>query len=116
MSIVQDLTSAPVESLLTLKPDDIYDALMQEIEPDLVSAQQATLKVKYADETPEAKAERAARYEAAFTEYDKRYEAFEQELQTKVRMYQKSAMQTVEQNTKDREQDDLTAIESSLAA
>ena len=55
---------------------ELYDQIMEQIEPELTSAQAPLLGEKYKDETPEQAASRAARYEKAFAEYRKRFAAF----------------------------------------
>lgn len=116
MPTLTELTGEPLDALLTLDPDVIFDAIMQEIEPELVSSQKDVITEKYKDETPEEKQARGDRYAKAFEEYDKRYAQFELELQSKVHAYKSSAMKSVEQDSRQNEVQDLAALESSLAA
>ncbi|MFA6038909.1 MAG: hypothetical protein WCV62_05255 [Candidatus Peribacteraceae bacterium] len=62
----------------------IYDALMAQIEPDLVTATIPTLENTYKDETPEQNAERRKRYLAAFAKYDRAFAALTKELREAV--------------------------------
>ncbi len=51
-------------------PEWLYDSLMEQIEPELMSATIETLEKKYANETEKEKEARALRYEEAFKLYD----------------------------------------------
>ncbi len=61
------------DEVLALLPtgEQVHDALMGTIEPDLVSANLLMLKEKYKDETPEERKERIVRYKTAIQKYDK---------------------------------------------
>lgn len=50
----------------------LFDAVMAEVEPDLMRKNIDTLSKKYEGETPEQKTSRATRYTAAYTEWKKR--------------------------------------------
>ena len=56
--------------------EEMYDQIMSQIEPDLVTAQLPLLKEKYKDETPEQAKARADRYNRAFAEYEKQFAAY----------------------------------------
>lgn len=53
----------------TLSPQQFYDLIMAEIEPELVSTQVPLLDEKYKDETPQQAAERTERYNRAFEKF-----------------------------------------------
>lgn len=75
---------------------EIYDAIMAEIQPELTSAIYPTLAEKYKDETEDDRAARMKRYEEAFAEYDKRYAVFLQKVNTDVHEMKKSARDAAE--------------------
>jgi len=74
----------------------IYDAIMEVIEPELVTDNIPRLKALYAQETPEAKKARIGRYKAAFKEYDRCYAAYVADVDRKVRACAKTAREDTE--------------------
>lgn len=54
-----------------LNPREVYDLLMAQIEPDLVTASIPGLKAKYKDEKPAERKARGKRYKEAFAKYEK---------------------------------------------
>lgn len=74
----------------------LYNAIMQEIDTDLITDNIPLLRKKYAGETPEEAKKRSARYEAAFTEYDKRYMLAIQNLNVEVQKYRRDALHSAE--------------------
>ncbi len=95
---------------------EVYDAIMGQIEPELTSRQLPTLQQKYATETAEESQERQARYDKAFAEYGKRYSAFSEQLAGQVHSFQRIAISAAEMSTKADEEDGLAAIASSIAS
>lgn len=91
---------------------EIYDSIMGEIDPELLSDNLPKLKEQYPDETPEQKKQRAARYNKAFAEYDKRFAVYMAELHGKVTHYRKQAMVNLEANDRVEEQSKMQAMES----
>ncbi len=63
---------------------EVYDNIMGEIDEDLTSKGSKKLDEKYKNETPEQTKARAARYDAARDEYDRRYEAWKTQKQGEV--------------------------------
>lgn len=96
--------------------EEIYDAIMSAIEPELTTAQLPLLKQKYAGETREQSVTRKARYQAAFDEYAKRYAVFSNTLTATVHDFQKLAISTAESSVKQREQGQLQSLEQSMDA
>ena len=96
---------------------ELYDSIMKDIEPDLLMDVIPTLDAKYAGETPEQNAERQARYQKAFTEYDKRYADAMAALNSGIRIGQHKVYANVEKADSEREtQSILTDLESSIAS
>lgn len=75
---------------------ELYDAIMGQIEPELTTAGLATLDQLYADETPEQKKQRAARYNAAFAEYEKRFKQYNTDWLGQFTAFQRQALASVE--------------------
>jgi predicted S18 family serine protease len=114
-------TFGPPQSALPALPpvfegDDLYDQIMSEIEPELVSTVYKTLDEKYKNETPEEKALRQARYDKAFTEYQRRFQLYTNEWSGKLRTFQTGVVQALEAD--DRAEDDgvMLQLESAFAA
>ena len=77
--------------------EEFYDAVMSEIEPELVSSVIPTLSEKYKNETEEEKQKRCDRYNKAFEDCYKRYALFIADLNQQVHRYQKQAMRSAEE-------------------
>ena len=107
-----EVLSAPVIP----DPSDLYDQIMQPIEPELTRAGLQTLSIKYKGEKPQEAAARADRYNKAFAEYDKRFAAYMTELNGKVVSYQHAARTSTE--TKDRadEEQELSTLQTQMAS
>lgn len=91
---------------------EIYDGLMADIEPDLVSAAIPLIDAKYAGETPEQTAERLARYKAAYEEYERRFNEWADEMEVLVNAYRKDALKLEEQDSKEQESAELGNLEA----
>ncbi len=95
--------------------DELYNSLMQKIEPELTTDQLPQLEARYKQETADQSKERARRYEKAFAEYDRQLEEYMSGLRTKLHAHQRIAMSSAELGARAEEEDALTAIESSIA-
>jgi hypothetical protein len=70
---------------------ELYDLLMKDIEPELMSRSVPSLATKYRRETKEEATIRAARYAKAFQEYERRLEAYIGELNASIRKFGRDA-------------------------
>lgn len=95
---------------------EIYDAIMLPIEPELTSAQLPRLAETYAKEPPEQMQARQARYDAAFAEYDKRFAAFAAEFNARVHAFQRTAIIAAETSTQADEEQGLSDLSASIAS
>lgn len=116
MSDTQIIDGVPIEVPIRMTADEIFDAIMGDIEPELTSAQIGTLKEKYKDETEAEKKMRGERYIKAYAEFDKRYAEVHAKLQGKARSFHLEAMRSVESKDKKEEAANLESIESSLTS
>jgi len=91
---------------------EIYDSIMVAIDPELLSENLPKLKEQYTDETPEQKKKRAARYNKAFAEYDKRFAVYMAELHGKVAQFRKQAIVEVESHDRKDDDNKMQEIES----
>lgn len=83
---------------------ELFDALMGHIEPELVSSQTKTLEKTYKDETPAEHATRMKRYDLAFERYDTAYREYMATLEAQVGRYRRSALEHAE--LRDRAEDE----------
>lgn len=96
---------------------EIYDAIMAGIEPELTTAGLETLEQVYANESEQDKAARAARYDAAFLEYDKQFQVYSDQWMDSLRSYKRTAVSSLEKENRETEDKAaLDSIESSLSA
>ena len=93
----------------------IYDSIMQEIEPELMSTVIPTLEEKYQNETPEEAKVRKARYDKAFAEYDKRYAAYMTKVEGQVKNLRKQALKQAEQNSRQEDESQLNSLEATMS-
>lgn len=95
--------------------DEIYDKLMAGIEPELVSGAAAGLKAKYADETPEQKKVRAARYASAFAEYDRQFAQYCNQRSGKMQRARAEALESLEEQEHAQDQNDMASLEAQIS-
>jgi hypothetical protein len=94
----------------------LYDSIMADIEPELLTANIAALTTLVAKETPEQRKARAVRYAAAFTEYEKRFVARNADWQAGFKKLKSAAMHVMEGMTAEKEQGDLSSLEASMSS
>lgn len=107
-------TSLPPLPPLFFGDNALYDFIMKDVEPELVSDVVPTLGGKYASESQSDRKERAARYERAFAEYDKRFEEYKTYWKRQMQAHQRAAMQSVELASRENESSSMTDLESSI--
>lgn len=94
----------------------LYDRIMREIEPELATDRMPLLTEKYKNETPEQAAARAERYNAAFEEYERRFAAMQGRWNGMLENLRHFALQTVEQEERAEEADQLSSLDDSIQA
>ncbi len=107
-------SSAGIAPPPVLSGTELYDSIMKDIEPELLSDNLPLLKEKYANETPEERAARAARYSVAYAEYDKRFMKNCEDWNAQLHTYKRDALHQTEHKLKSKEAAELESIESSL--
>jgi hypothetical protein len=100
---------------VTQTPEEIYDAIMVSIEPELTSTQLPLIAEKYKDETAEEKQMRGMRYQKAFQAYEVKFSEYQGALQAAARNFQVHAMKSVEKDDRIKEESELSTIESTLS-
>jgi molecular chaperone GrpE (heat shock protein) len=83
---------------------ELYDAIMSEIEPDLMTTRVRFLKEKYGTETIEQATARRARYAAAFKKYEEKMKEHMATLQAQVSAYRKNVLKEQESATNQSEE------------
>lgn len=105
------MPQSPVDPPVIPSGQEIYDSLMQGIEPELVSTNLPLLSETYKDETSEEVAARAERYDRAFAEYDRQLEAYFQHATEEVRIHYRTAKSSLERGDREQEAAELSQIE-----
>lgn len=100
---IQDMLPSGVE---------IYNALMQDIEPDLVSTAIEQLDEKYANETESDRNDRVQRYAKAVTKYDAVAKIFFTKLDAEVDAHREK----VEMQSAELEKDSLDSLEDQFSS
>lgn len=93
---------------------EIYDGIMSQIEPDLVTDQLPLLDQKYPNENPEDKAKRMERYKVAFAEYDKKYREYVDQLHQWLHNFKKTSVAHIETERRAEESVQMAALESTI--
>jgi len=96
--------------------EEIYNGLMRDIEPDLLTDQIPLLDEKYANETEEEKKARMARYTEAYAKYDVEYNTYIADLKEKASEYKKAAFKEAEEKDQKQEQAALAQLESQFSS
>ncbi|MEK7137806.1 MAG: hypothetical protein AAB853_06020 [Patescibacteria group bacterium] len=105
----------PTPTPLTIPTgEEIYDALMSQIEPELTSSQLPLLAEKYKDETPDQKEVRRKRYNAAFAKYDELYTAYVADMDARIHRYHREALRSIEEWSTGQESKKLDDIAASF--
>lgn len=113
----------PGQSQFFYFPDDglssgeqIYDYIMNGIEPDLVSSAVGTLEEKYKNETPEQKEQRKERYDNAYAEYEKRYKQYRDTREQAMRLHKNKVMKSFEEEDREHDANGMQSIEQQISS
>ena len=74
------MTTATASASALINGTELYDAIMAEIEPELVSDELLLLEERYANESLQQKHERLQRYQEAFDLYEACFTAYMHEI------------------------------------
>lgn len=97
-------------------PEEIYDTIMGQIEPELTTSQMPLLDEKYKSESAEEGAKRKQRYAKAFQAYDEKFRDYRREIEQQAQAYQRSVMAANETVTRGSEKAAMSAIESEFSS
>ena len=96
MFFMTNPTPSPAQPPALPTGQQLYDAIMAHIEPELTTEGVKLLDAKYKDESPAQLAERKKRYALAFELYEQHYAGYIQALQGQVSRYRKATFIEVE--------------------
>lgn len=107
-------TTAAGSATAYLSADEVYDLLMKDIEPELMSGTVDTLQEKYRGESPADAKARAKRYKAAFAEYDRRLDAYVAKINEQTLRNSRAAAQSLEQSDRLLDAFELAKLETDI--
>jgi hypothetical protein len=95
--------------------DELYDSIMKDIEPDLVTSNLRKLEEQYKDESAEEKTIRMLRYDAANEEFNERLDLHVAEIKESARTKRRNALKEKEIADQEREEKLLMNMENQFA-
>ena len=95
--------------------EDVYNQIMSQIEPELVTTVLPALPAKYANETQEERDARMERYKKAFIAYEKAHKEFLMSQESTVRVYKKGVMSAVEKRAGGNDEDAVSNLEAMIS-
>jgi hypothetical protein len=95
---------------------ELYDSIMNRIEPELTSANYPKIRELTANETTEQRKKRAERYIKAFAEYDRRFNREELRWQDQFIRYRRASMAELEQESAGVDRSYITSLESAISS
>ena len=94
---------------------EIYDAIMKDIEPELLSTNLSKLAEQNKDESPEENAQRRERYVKAMVQFEAQYAIYLAEQKQAISAYRRTAIASLEQKSQAKEADTLTDLEAAIS-
>jgi hypothetical protein len=95
--------------------EDIYNAFMGRIEPDLLTSNIGGLKEKYKGESSEDREERRKRYEAAYEKYNKEFTTWITHINEMIDSAKKDALTSAKKKVKAQEEKIMEDLESQIS-
>jgi hypothetical protein len=102
----------PAHTVNKLSPREVYDMLMKNIDPSLVS--NALIKAKPKRESEEERAIRLSRYKKAFESYDRSYAEYVANIEQEAHMYRHQFLASAEKTSQVEEAQTLSHLESAF--
>ncbi len=94
----------------------MYDQIMGEIEPDLLTTQIPLLDEKYKNETPEQKKNRMAAYAQAFKIFDEAFKGMAGEMYGEIEKLKHAAQESRTSAEEKQRSDDVSSAEDQLSS
>ncbi len=106
--IIEDLLTVPTGT-------QVYDALMFDIEPELITENLAHLDEPYTQETPEGRVRRYDHYRESFEMYDIAFNEWISALSSSVQTYKRQALKSEEQESNTEDMYSMNALEEEFS-
>jgi len=103
----------PMPSVLT--GEQLYNQIMEAIEPDLLTTAIVGLDEKYKGETAEQKAARLERYRKAYETYDQKFQENHTAWYAEWAQYKKRALKSAEARNATKESQEMQNLEQSMS-
>lgn len=101
-----------IPSIFDVRPDDLYNIIMAQIEPELVIGTVETLKEQYKNESEADQKKRFKRYERAFEQYKIEKQLYLERAQEEVAYFLKNKRFQAEQESLKDEKQILSNLEA----
>ncbi|MDD3896323.1 MAG: hypothetical protein PHU04_00540 [Candidatus Peribacteraceae bacterium] len=95
-----------------LDPVQVYDALMAQIDPELVTSEIPTLQEKYKGESSEQRKERGERYKKAYGQYESMLAQLTEGISDHTRTQRRGALASAEADSRKEEAAELEKMET----
>ena len=109
------MTPTQTQDTAMLSPTEIYNILMEQIEPDLTTDMLPLLDTMYMNETVEECEKRGERYGEAFADFEVAYDAFVKGCTDFYTDLKNKAQTLITKAVKDEDEQGMAAIEDSLS-
>lgn len=113
--MTQKTTSKWTNAARKKMADELYDSIMKDIEPDLLTSNLSKLEEQYKDESEEERAIRMLRYDAANKEFNERLDSYVAEVKESARTKRRKALKEKEAADQEREEKLLINMENQFA-
>jgi hypothetical protein len=114
-TVVQTGSSSGTVTVRIPTGEELYNALMSEIEPELLTFAIPTLEQAHAGETPGEHATRIQRYKEAYRKYDEVYERWMLKFGQLVAQYRRQALKMRETAARSEETQAMDALEQKMS-
>ena len=112
ISLTDDTTARELPPIF--HGDDLYDFIMEEIEPELMGKNLPRVKELTKNETEEERTARAQRYAKAFAAYDERLKDHVEQWNDAMHVYEQNSLRMAEHIVSASEAKELSALESAM--
>jgi hypothetical protein len=92
----------------------VYDALMRKIEPELITANLKKLDAPYKNESEADRKARYKRYSKAFQEYKKQFKDWSDNLRNAVKNFRRAVIKAAEKKNRTEEETAMQALEAQM--
>jgi hypothetical protein len=115
-AVVSDFFAHLPKPLALPTPEETYDAIMGQIDPELTTSKLPLLDEKYKTETQEQTLARKEKYVRSFQAYDEKFREYRREIEQRSQSYQRSVMAANESLQRGSESAQMSAIETEFSS